>query len=545
MDPELAKIMEKNTPALNRDLADGLAVKHLAKAEAYIDAQIRSVAKYFPAELQYCGFRRCTPQEEYKELTRRKTQSHDQKSRSVYNLARSDTYLVAYIFKFENEEIVRYIALPFLNQYGNIHISGVRFIISPVLCDKIISIGVNDIFVKLNLSKIIFKSDPHYYIANENREMVQVVHSDIYHRSKKNRDLPRNILASTTMMHYLLCRYGFTKTMHEFAQTNFVIGESEINPQNYPEDKYVICSSLGLKPTTLRIRGETYHPSNIRLAIPVENYTAKVKGYIAAFFYIVDHWPQRIRVCDVDEERLWKQLLGELIWGNSAPIGRLEKDSEVHLESLDNYIDVVMKYKFERINMPVDNIYQLFAIMIDNFNDWLLKGSPYISSMYNKELDVLYYVLSDVCNGINNFYFKLKNIYNKKKGKLDIKEVRNIFNQNMKPGLIYGLSNTGRHIEVSTISTSCDNKALKTTAMLVPQETTGSAARSKSASNPAQNLHTSIAEVNAYSAINKKDPSGHNRINLCAQINDRGEIVRNEKFRELLDSVQPLLNRVL
>ena len=61
--------------------------------------------------------------------------------------------------------------------------------------------------------------------------------------------------------------------------------------------------------------------------------------------------------------------------------------------------------------------------------------------------------------------------------------------------------------------------------------------------NPTQFLHASVAEVNAYSAINKKDPSGHNRINHCLEIDNLGNVVRNPRFIPLLDRVQKVLNR--
>lgn len=542
MDAALAKIMEENTPSLNRDIADGLATKHMQHVESRIDSQIRSVARYFPEDLVYVGFRRCTPNEEYRELTRRRTVNN--RSKCSFNLARTDTYMVAYHFQFKGEDIIRYMRLPFINNEGTMYIAGVRFTVSPVMCDKIISIGVKDVFVKLNLAKVTFQCEPQYYIADNNREMVQLIYSEIYNRTKKNKELPKNVLAKTTITHYLLCRYGFTELFKTFGDCNPILGYEEINTENYPESDWVICESVGLRPKSLKLsRGGFYQRTNIRMAVRRDEYTAKAKNHIVTFFYLLDHWPERIRVQDVNEVRLWKQLLGELIWGSNTPLGRLEADTENHLEFLDNYIDEFMKFKFEQAGMPIENLYQLFGIIMANFNEWLLSGSQSISSTYNKELDVLYYVLTNISEGINNFYFGLKKLYKKKDGNVVIKEVINLFNRNFLVNAISKLSNTGKHIEVSTIDSSCDNKAFKTTALVVPQESTSSNRDNKTSDNPSQHLHVSIAEVNAYSAINKKDPSGHNRINPMVQIDANGNIVRNEKFRVLLDDVQQYLNR--
>lgn len=545
MDPMLAKIMENNTPKLNRDLAEGLSIKHLEHAERYVDDHIRRIAPSFPEELKYLGFRRCTPQEEYRELTRKR--SINGKSKSIFELARSDIYLVAFIFSFEGEEIIRYIALPYINQYGTMFINGVRFTISPVLCDKVISVSETDIFAKLNLAKLIFKSTPWHFNANGNREVVQVIYADVYNRSKKNKELVRNIKAETTMLHYILCRYGFDRAMREFAKCDYYLADKNTDLSQYPEEQYVICSTGGMKPkSTLKLeRGTLYHPSDLKIIIPKDQYTSRVKNYLASLFYLIDHWPQRITIKDIDNVRMWKHCLGELIWGAAVAVGRLEKDSETHLDSLDKYIDPIMEDKLAEIDIKAKNIYELFANMVDTFNERLRTDAADIPNVYKKELEILYYVLDDISKGINRFYFDLMNNYTKKKakdGKLEIKEVRNAFNKRIHTLAILNLSNTGKHIEVSTINSSCDNKAFKTTAMLVPQEKTGAAAISAGGGG-AQKLHVSVAEVNAYSAINKKDPSGRNRINLCVDISETGAVQRDPNLAPMLDAAQERMSR--
>ena len=51
---------------------------------------------------------------------------------------------------------------------------------------------------------------------------------------------------------------------------------------------------------------------------------------------------------------MWKHCLGELIWGAAVAVGRLEKDSETHLDSLDKYIDPIMEDKLAEIDPLID-----------------------------------------------------------------------------------------------------------------------------------------------------------------------------------------------
>lgn len=552
MDVNLAKIMDKYTPDLNDTLAEGLAIVHMKQVEEYIDSIFRSVAKKFPSDLVYDGYVRCTPFEEFAEATRKRSMGG--LSRRYLDLARNDTYMVKYYFRFKGEEIVRYLALPYLTSDGYIHISGVKYVISPLSCDKIISVGIKDIFVKLNLSKLTFKSIAVSYLANGCTDTVQLVYAKVYNKSSKNNSRSKKATPYSCMTHYILCRYGLFRLFKEFVGcTPIVMDIRDVDYKVYNPDEYVVCQSVGVKPS--RGYKGNYVANTIALIFKKDEYTNTCRSHVAGFYYIIDHWPERVEVSDLgneDEVRKWKHLLGELIWGDSASIGRLETDAEEHLQSIDNYVDDIMYSKFEDIGMKVENAYELFAIIVENFNDWLVKKNNTVCSMYEKELEVLYYVLTDIVNAINNMFFKITHAYNKvnSKGKpveVSIKDVKNIMNGTISTKLISKLSSG--HAEITTVSTSSDNKAFKTTMMLVPQESTGAnmnrKSNNKAKDDPTQNLNSSIAEVCVYSAINKSDPSGHNRLNHYACISANGEIKRNPKFIELLDDVQQYLDRAI
>lgn len=546
MDPMLAKIIDTKMPKLNRNTADGLATKHLAYAEQHVDSLLRSIAVHFPPNLVYEGIRRVTPLEEYRETTRRKNNSNGGTS-CIYNTARSDTYLVALQLRFQGELITKYLTLPFINKQGFLHLSGVRYVVSPVLCDKIISISNSDVFVKLNLGKSVFKALPQYYLANQEREVVQLVYSDnLYNRTADNKKLPRSVVAKIPSSLYLFCKHGFTEAFKKYVGVIPIVGtEDEVNSTKYPSDDWIICESVGLKPIGLKLlKSETYKASPIRLAFRRSDYTAKLRNHLVAFFYLLDHWPSRLKLDTIEYPNVWRQVLGELIRGDSESLGKLEVAANDHLDSLDKYIDEIMKHRFELRGTPVEDMYELLGIIVENFTQWTLNIGDDIASTYNKELDVLYYVLQDVAKGINNFHFRLKAELNKSGGKsLNIKELNTLLSNTIRPGAIFQLTSSSKHVEISTISSSSDNRAFKTTAMIVPQEATGGNSDKMAVTNPTQFLHASVAEVNAYSAINKKDPSGHNRINHCLEIDNLGNVVRNPRFIPLLDRVQKVLNR--
>ena len=105
-------------------------------------------------------------------------------------------------------------------------------------------------------------------------------------------------------------------------------------------------------------------------------------------------------------------------------------------------------------------------MIIANFSDWIIKAKDEINTMYDKELNILYFVLMGISSSILKLHFKLKKAAAKKK--LEAKDVINIMNMNLKPGNIFSITNV--HNGVSTISYSGDNKYFEITSMLVAQK---------------------------------------------------------------------------
>jgi hypothetical protein len=218
--------------------------------------------------------------------------------------------------------------------------------------------------------------------------------------------------------------------------------------------------------------------------------------------------------------------------------GRLYDDVKNHIESLDEYVDPIVRGKMAEINVHVQDMYEFLAFIIENFNHWLLSYGDKINSMYDKELSVLYYVLYDITSAIFKTHFKLKAAA--KKG-LTPKEINTIIATHMKTGLIYGI--TKKSGVVSSNSYSGDNKAFKITSVLVPQSSSSSKGKNKNSdraaiTDPSKKMHVSIAEFGAYSGMPKSEPTGRGRLNHHAQTDHKGALIRNPKFISMLDEIQ-------
>ena len=536
-DQVLFDALYARTPKFNSDIVNGLAIKHLEEEEYYLDRILRTAECEFPPELKYIGLTRCTPEEEYREVVRRLTSA----SKTV-ELAPSDIYMAKILFSFQDEPLPPCpIYLPFVRKAGLIRIRGSVFAVSPVMTDKAISVGPDYLFVPLNRAKMMFHRMFHQLVINGKREAVYVYHSLIYNLNDKQKKEARDkqVNGFTTLGHYLFAKFGVRQTFAQYCNTDIIVGdETYINETNFPTDDWVIFSSTMFKPVGVKDRA--YVGSRIRVAIQKEHYNLTTTSLLGAFFYVADHFPQRvlaeyINESDVEsEKRMWQTLLGLLLFGCPHGEGKLIEDIQNHIKSLDTYIDSEAKTTLRSDDVYCEDLYGLLMHVIETFSTRVTQSGSRVSSLYDKRLVILRYLLKDIILAINTFMFKMAG---DKRKVLSRKEVENALRYHLKPNLIMRI-NRG-HGEVNPTSTPSDNMLHKITSQ-VTQQSDSSRSKTKKAnqSDPSKFLHVSIAEVGSYNAVSKSEPTGRSRLNPHVRLSPDGTILRDPAKADFLDYVQ-------
>jgi hypothetical protein len=210
MDKRLFDCIHEEIPKFNPLIADGLAVHQVPYSEAFIDQIFACISKGFPAGLKYEGYSRCTPQEEYNEITNKRG------TKRYCEISRSDIYLVKYMFSFNGKMLYpRYMYLPFVNASSSLSIRGSEYMVMPVLADRIVSVEYNSIFIVLNCAKLKFERVVHHYNSTLGVETVNVVYAPVHNEYRKRKGTDRPSLdAATTLAHYLFCRFGAVQNVY-------------------------------------------------------------------------------------------------------------------------------------------------------------------------------------------------------------------------------------------------------------------------------------------------------------------------------------------
>lgn len=560
MDLELVKLIKQNIPPMNLDLARGLARVHMRGSLKYVDSVFRAASGGFPAQVQYEGYRVCDPYEYYELMLRKKGRNTQTvkgpiKNKQIrYETSAYDYFMVEYCFSFNDEKIKAPILIPYVGQAGSINIKGTQWYISPVLADRVISVGDRNIFVRLQRDRITFNRTPYRYLSNTDpnsrsllREDFSLVHALIYHADKKTKAQGSKMVpkGKTTMVHYLFCKQGVTKAFQLYAGVTPIIGDDLVNKLDLSQ--YRVFATTGIPParTSIRVKTEQWAPTSVQIAVKHSEVNNTIKALVTGFYYVADIFPSHVTTQSCDNNETWVMLMGFLLFPETMNRGIMRDKVLNHCESLDGYADPIVIENMRNIGINISDIYQFFAIIATDFDERLLNGVTKVSSMYDKEMSVLYFVFFDLTAAIFNMLFALKAASKKQ---MQLKDVENVIRTNLKMNILHEIQN--EHGEVQIFNYSGDNMAFKTTATLVAQSATNKKRGNKGsergmAHDPTKQLHVSVAEIGGVSAMSKADPTGRTNMNHYTLLDprDKSLVQRNPILQDTLDTVQEMIRR--
>lgn len=544
---KLMDLIHQELPKFNPTIAEGVAVSQMEGAETYIDNIMKLSAQSFPPGLTYEGYVRCTVEEEFDIISEKKTQNH------TLELAPSSLYLVKYLFKYKGENLIpRPIYLPFVDKGGMITFRSKQFIVMPVLADQTLSVAKEGIFVPFLSAKVTFKQMQYWFKMNGIQKNHDLIWSKIYNREASNQ--PRrstradlSVRANCTMAHYLFCKYGVREVFRRFCGIeDLIILNHRPSLDDYPREQYTICSSSGIRPRG--VKNKDYTPTRIHLVIPNDRLNSSTLGMVTGLFYVLDHYTHRFddtvfeKSDDSQEQaenisaeiRLWRILLGRIIFSNKDSDGQMELKINDHIESLDQYVDDTTKDGLDAQGYQVDDLYDLMAILVADFTKIYMETN--VASMYGKQLAVLRYVLSEIVKAISVFKYKLVSIRNRELTAADINKYSAKF---LKPELIF--TNLSKHNEITSEQCSDDNMMFKYTSRVILQEkATGLSSKKSSASfkDPSKLLDVSIAEAGSILDLPKTEPTGRIALNPFLKIDKSYKIRQSEELKPLINEIR-------
>lgn len=548
--PLFDKLLEPQ-PKFNQRLTQGLAVHEMQYVERYLEERILKVAAMeFPPALVYRNMRRATPEEEHTDTINRQKRAF---KKTTFETAPSDFYTVFLNFEFEGEPLDPVpVQLPAVRPGGLLRIRGSMFHITPVVADRSISIDMDSIFMRFNKLMMNLYRHTYHYLLDGKRQSPYMVHGKLHNNQIKSRGRGRTLLSNmkTVLPHYLFAKYGLKQAFQLYCNAEVEVGyAADLTPEKYPPEQWVICNSIF---TGQQVRGgRPQLGTPLRLAVKRNADTPtgishQADVFVGAFFYIADHFPTRIAPDDVDEQRLWVVLLGELLFGSNHSFGKLAEDVYNHLRSLDTGLDQESQANLRSTGIYCANLYDFLADMSFTFSQRITQGMKTVPSMYGKRLTILRYVLNDLRTSVNRFMFEMTKNASNRKRPLQRKDVVNALRRYIKPDVVYKISGSA-HGEVTSVSAPGDNMLFKITSQAVLQtDSSGPRSRAGGGRGGVESnklLHTSVAEIGSYNTMSKSEPSGRNKLNPYLSFDGEGVLLQAPEMAPLLERVQDMIQR--
>lgn len=549
MNPALNNFIKEETPVIDPRIGDGISYSESGKIPAFIDRVLRINSASFPKGMVYKGLRKATPLEGYKYQTRPLNNIRR------YDINRNDIRMYVFDFEFNGTPMSKYIYLPFISRHGFMHMNGVKYVVSPVVADGIMTIKPNSIFVKLIKTKLWFERFVCQVVVDGAREYVPVYFSKIHHKESDGSAGGRMIKMKPTLVHYLCCKYGLTKTLELFGLTNVQmvdIQEFKQNPDRYPKEDWVVIESTGKKPART-CSYMLYTPMQYLFLVPRQQYESisTSPSVMGTLIYILEHFPspRRMNPDTVNNIDAWRLMLGESIRSSDEHYAVIKNAMDKHMISLDEYVDEMVHDDFKRIGLAqIDSVYKLFIFIVQNFNLMVSEVNKIATSnsFYGKQLQVLQFLLFNIVKAINRCYFELNSlrIEQDRDPNKNIKDddIRKILN-NIRPEEIMRIK---EHAEIIPVEDPTDLPLLKLGRIVVPQEKSDKLRTAKTSfdvNSPENKLNASLIEAGAALDMAKADPAGRNRINLFVNLSDDLTIVPNPKLEPIMSELRDKLGQ--
>jgi hypothetical protein len=262
-----------------------------------------------------------------------------------------------------------------------------------------------------------------------------------------------------------------------------------------------------------------------------------VEALVGGFYYIVDRFPDMVDLECLDWTLLWRRLLTQLINLNVEVEKKALEEMDAHFESLEQYMDDLIRSKLAAAGLPNDSFFSVLAYLIEHFEAITLSAKP-SNMIEEKRLDVVRPFFRELITCVSRIAFAMMHLSG---NRLNEKNVRQEFSKRDNfPSEHIKNVNSG-HGAVTVLNSATDCFLYSVTKALVPQNKLDMEHRPKMKTyemrDPALALDATQAAVSTFQFITKGDPTGRSSINHFLELNPDGSIRMNAELEATLNAV--------
>lgn len=544
MDKAFIDTCARIVPPMNKHVMDGYLIHEIYGQGNRQDEQQRRVDETirrafdgrFNGRLKCGDLVQCSSQEAYQYAIKPKNTERS------FELAPSDVYLVRQPLLFDDTHLVDiYLYLLAPERGALARLSRTLYNFRPTIADKVISPENKLIFVRLDQYRMNLMQLSHPINVNHRHIMESEVTWGQIHKSSKEKKAGLKAKAKSCLVHYLLGHYGLSKMFEKYVGYVPIYGdETTVNETTYPPESWYIVKTAHAHAKAVSCAEFAYTPTKLRMAVPIDKWTTKMKAFIMSTFYVVDSFPSIMEIGKMEHLNSWRLTLGHILFSPSLTAPRILSQVEEHFNSSDTYMDSESIHKLKQNGHEVNDFHDMLALMAGSFTELLETGNS--GSLYGKYLDTLRDVLDPVIKSINSTKYELLELELKNPNAITPNKIRDCIVRNLRTGAIFDNSKVPQLVE--TVSSCTDHPYFKMTSRLgVADRSPGGRTKGRLSLGPRHYINTSKMMVGSILNLSKHNPILESHIN-CWVMTDpvTGTIMEDPKFKAELAEVDLKLN---
>lgn len=372
---DLVKAVSDVCPKFNDYALRGFVEEHIDNSPSFPALVFREGFKLIDADAEYMDYRVMSPEERVRqELAAGPTKPQ----RPKIPLTVSHLRLIEYRVRYGKEYVYARLYTPYMHE-DMLHINDKKSIIRKVILEKTFArvqekdkdgisvspIRTNLLFNRRQTFRAVSYTSPAAYSHF-------IVTSRLYHGHIKNK------ICDTTIIHYMLAKFGFLKTLKRFglstADISFVTAvDSDVENYEY----------FAAKPYDDKAEEGPGLFVKVRKAILNDDQSLK---FVINLLYILSFFKlQTIDNVYIEDGTLWKIMLGIIILEDKAEL-KAYSNAEANLRSVDYFIDPLTRQRFATFGIPIDDIYDLLVYIFIHIDEYMVTTQS--QDIYNSRLDV-------------------------------------------------------------------------------------------------------------------------------------------------------------
>ena len=506
MDKNLANAVSANMPQFNEYLLKDFMADQIAGASLFIEIVFKEAVKLFSGTIEYLGMRVLTPEE-------RAGLELDYKKGCP--ITKSELLLVEYQFSYSGKMFPVLLYIPYLKD-DVIVIEDTNYVLQRSIKEKVFSKTTSGITMKVIRQPIPFYRTNVYRLESVSDQWYsnESVPTTSIHQSRTSN---RRKMIDSTIIHYLLCKFGFLGTLARFGLTGDDVAFTSTLGGDVEEYRYFAAK----KAKTLKQVDLFLKVRKTKLEDPI------ISKLVANILYTVTAF-QKHQVENLYETTgaVFRIMLGKIIYGGSVPEIQCKSKIDTHISSLDTYLDPITRARLLSYDINVWDIYDMLQYVFVEIDK--ISRSTSHTDLYNSRIDVMEELLVETI--VRSIYLRWYKAENDPK-KLNEREVRQILNF---PRDLVCKLHMSRIVQKNPPAYG-DNALVGWLIQKIRQS--GLSTSGRIIKSPDHRFHTSMAAVETLISFSKSNPGAGGAINPCMEISENGSVIR-QPYSEEIDILQ-------